>query len=180
MCICWSVTYVCGLLHRPILPCAWTSPGPTAVLVVAHAYCHFMFVSLHLSLSWSTLRLFFIGKEQTNSHTLSNSNLNEEGLLLCQYWSSTGHSKATFAYLRIEHHVKSGSTGTLSAFSFRLEPSVGVSFKLKWWFTSVNHSSGAVWESRRLSWAGRPNEPPGFRGRKELLNRASALVTACP
>ena len=27
---------------------------------------------------------------------------------------------------------------------------------------------------------GRPNEPSGFRGRKELLNRASALVTACP
>ena len=30
------------------------------------------------------------------------------------------------------------------------------------------------------SWAGRPNETSGFRGRKELLNRASALVTACP
>ena len=27
---------------------------------------------------------------------------------------------------------------------------------------------------------GRPNEPSGFRGRKELLNRASALVTTCP
>ena len=26
----------------------------------------------------------------------------------------------------------------------------------------------------------RPNEPSGFRGRKDLLNRASALVTACP
>ena len=26
----------------------------------------------------------------------------------------------------------------------------------------------------------RPNEPSGFRGRKELLNRASALVTTCP
>ena len=25
-----------------------------------------------------------------------------------------------------------------------------------------------------------PNEPSGFRGRKELLNRASALVTICP
>ena len=25
-----------------------------------------------------------------------------------------------------------------------------------------------------------PNEPSGFRGRKELLNRASALVTTCP
>ena len=26
----------------------------------------------------------------------------------------------------------------------------------------------------------RPNKPSGFRGRKELLNRASALVTTCP
>ena len=26
----------------------------------------------------------------------------------------------------------------------------------------------------------RPNESSGFRGRKELLNRASALVTTCP
>ena len=30
------------------------------------------------------------------------------------------------------------------------------------------------------SWAVRPNEPSGFRGRKDLLNRASALVTTCP
>ena len=42
------------------------------------------------------------------------------------------------------------------------------------------HSSGAVWESRWPSWAVRPNEPSGFRGCKELLNRASALVTTCP
>ena len=42
------------------------------------------------------------------------------------------------------------------------------------------HSSGAVWESRWPSWAVRPNEPSGFRGRKELLNHASALVTTCP
>ena len=42
------------------------------------------------------------------------------------------------------------------------------------------HSSGAVWESRWTSWAVRPNEPSGFRGRKELLNRALALVTTCP
>ena len=41
------------------------------------------------------------------------------------------------------------------------------------------HSSGAVWESRWPSWAVRPNEPSGFRGRKDLLNRASALVSAC-
>ena len=45
---------------------------------------------------------------------------------------------------------------------------------------STEHSSGAVWESRWPSWAVRPNEPSGFRGRKELLHRASALVTACP
>ena len=42
------------------------------------------------------------------------------------------------------------------------------------------HSSGAVWESRWPSWAVRPNEPSGYRGRKDLLNRASALVSACP
>ena len=42
------------------------------------------------------------------------------------------------------------------------------------------HSSGAVWESRWPSWAVRPNEPSGFRGRKELLNRASTLVTTFP
>ena len=42
------------------------------------------------------------------------------------------------------------------------------------------HSSGAVGESRWTSWAVRPNEPSGFRGRKDLLNRASALVTTCP
>ena len=44
----------------------------------------------------------------------------------------------------------------------------------------VLHSSGAVWESRWTSWAVRPNEPSGFRGHKDLLNRASALVTTCP
>ena len=43
-----------------------------------------------------------------------------------------------------------------------------------------HHSSGAVRESRWTSWAVRPNEPSGFRGRKDLLNRASALVTTCP
>ena len=44
----------------------------------------------------------------------------------------------------------------------------------------LTHSSGAVWESRWPSWAVRPNEPSGFGGRKDLLNHASALVTACP
>ena len=42
------------------------------------------------------------------------------------------------------------------------------------------HSSAAVWESRWPSWAVRPNEPSGFRGRKAILNHASALVSACP
>ena len=31
-----------------------------------------------------------------------------------------------------------------------------------------------------MSWAVRPNEPSGFRGRKDLLNCALALVTTCP
>ena len=35
-------------------------------------------------------------------------------------------------------------------------------------------------ESRWPSWAVRPNEPSGFRGRKTILNHASALVSACP
>ena len=41
-------------------------------------------------------------------------------------------------------------------------------------------SLGAVRESRWPSWAFRPNEPSGFRGRKAILNHAHALVTACP
>ena len=44
----------------------------------------------------------------------------------------------------------------------------------------VQHSSGDVCESRWPSWAVRPNEPSGFRGRKAILNHASALVSACP
>ena len=40
-------------------------------------------------------------------------------------------------------------------------------------------SSGAVWESRWPSWAFRPNESYGFRGRKAILNHAHALVSAC-
>ena len=35
-------------------------------------------------------------------------------------------------------------------------------------------------ESRWTSWAVHPNEPSGFRGCKDLLNRVSALVTTCP
>ena len=46
--------------------------------------------------------------------------------------------------------------------------------------TPAHHSSGAVWESRWPSWAVCLNEPSGFHGRKELLNHASALVSACP
>ena len=47
-------------------------------------------------------------------------------------------------------------------------------------FWRGGQSSGAVWESRWPSWAVRPNEPSGFRGRKAILNHASALVSACP
>ena len=45
---------------------------------------------------------------------------------------------------------------------------------------TILHCSGAVWESRWPSWAVRHNEPSGFRGRKAILNHASALVSACP
>ena len=34
--------------------------------------------------------------------------------------------------------------------------------------------------SRWPSWAFRPNEPCGFRGRKAILKHAPALVSACP
>ena len=58
---------------------------------------------------------------------------------------------------------------------------VGVSVYNVKCFKQPRHSSGAVWESRWTSWAVRPNEPSGFRGRKDLLpHRASALVTTCP
>ena len=43
-----------------------------------------------------------------------------------------------------------------------------------------HHSSGAVWELRWPSWAVRPNEASGFRGRKAILDHALALVSACP
>ena len=35
------------------------------------------------------------------------------------------------------------------------------------------HSSGTVWKSRWPSWAVRPNEPSGFRGRNATLNHAA-------
>ena len=38
---------------------------------------------------------------------------------------------------------------------------------------------GAVLSPRWPSWALRPNEPYGFRGRKAILNHANALVSAC-
>ena len=44
----------------------------------------------------------------------------------------------------------------------------------------VHHSPGVLWESRWTSWAVRPNEPSRFRGRKDILNHALVLVTACP
>ena len=42
------------------------------------------------------------------------------------------------------------------------------------------YGSGVVRESRWPSWAFRPNEPYGFRGRKAILNHAHALVSVCP
>ena len=36
-----------------------------------------------------------------------------------------------------------------------------------------------LWESRWRSWAVRPNEPSGFRGRKELLHRGHNLSLIC-
>ena len=47
-------------------------------------------------------------------------------------------------------------------------------------------SKSAIWLMMSIvqelceSRGGPPNEPSGVRGRKELLNRASALVTTCP
>ena len=43
---------------------------------------------------------------------------------------------------------------------------------------SQSQSSGAVWKSRWLSWAFRPNKPYGFHGRKAILNHAHTLVSA--
>ena len=45
---------------------------------------------------------------------------------------------------------------------------------------AVCRGSGAVRESRWPSWAVRPNQHSGFRGRKDLSDHASALVSACP
>ena len=45
---------------------------------------------------------------------------------------------------------------------------------------SVHNIVQELCESRWTSWAVHPNEPSGFCGRKDLLNRASALVTTCP
>ena len=62
---------------------------------------------------------------------------------------------------------------------YSVSAEAGVRYK-KWSPKFLSHSSGAVCESRWTSWAVRPDEPSGFRGRKDLLNRASALVSACP
>ena len=37
-----------------------------------------------------------------------------------------------------------------------------------------------MWKSRWPSWAPRPHQPYGFRGRKAILKHASALVSASP
>ena len=77
------------------------------------------------------------------------------------------------------------------AYTLRIEPCFGIGHNLSLicQMTSEDikhqlnkgkcHSSGAVWESRWASWDVRPKEPSGFRARKDLLNRASALVTTC-
>ena len=44
----------------------------------------------------------------------------------------------------------------------------------------VHHQFRSCVRVRWPSWAVRPNEPSGFRGRKAILNHASALVSACP
>ena len=49
----------------------------------------------------------------------------------------------------------------------------GTKGSLKDW---LRHIVQELCESR----GGRPNEPSGFRGRKAILNHASALVTVCP
>ena len=50
-----------------------------------------------------------------------------------------------------------------------------------WWEPRDPNIVQELCESRGWpSWAVRPNEPSGFRGRKAILNRASALVSACP
>ena len=61
--------------------------------------------------------------------------------------------------------------------TLRIEPCFGIACSE---LLCESHSSGAVWESRWTSWAVRPSEPSDFRGRKDLLHRASALVTTCP
>ena len=45
---------------------------------------------------------------------------------------------------------------------------------------SSGHIVQELCESRGGRPAVRPNEPSGFRGRKVILNHASALVSACP
>ena len=39
---------------------------------------------------------------------------------------------------------------------------------------------GVIVQELFESGGGRPNEPSGFRGRKAVMNHASALVSACP
>ena len=48
------------------------------------------------------------------------------------------------------------------------------------WVRIPAGTAGEFSRSRWTSWAVRPNEPSGFRGRKAILNHASALVSACP
>ena len=79
----------------------------------------------------------------------------------------------------LQPQIKSRWVYTIGSMSAPVATKCTQGHKIHVRFTET-HSSGAVWESRWPSWAVRPNEPSGFRGRKDLLNHASALVTACP
>ena len=79
------------------------------------------------------------------------------------------HNYLTASYLRLASQPGTGSGAGFEAYFMGT--------------TSVvpGHIVQELCESRggRPELSG-PNEPSGFRGRKELLNRASALVTTCP
>ena len=53
-----------------------------------------------------------------------------------------------------------------------------IGIKLKQISPSTNRIVQELCESRWPSWAVRPYKPSGFRGRKAILNHASALVSA--
>ena len=106
---------------------------------------------LHLSVGWEYEPSSPAGKMCTDTH------VKEPVLHVRVRWKTRTHAR-THTRNKNNHHTLIVSVFTCRSF----------------------HSSGAVWESRWPSWAVRLNEPSGFRGRKAILNHASALVTACP